>query len=227
MHAHNHTTTQSMHTHNTIHAHTTQFSNSAIHARTQHNSFTHTTQLMYTPTTQHNQGNVKLAGDLASWNAKVKVLRDEGIETMPKGKSGNTITRMYARTGWWPLKRESESWTKAIDQFGVHDDTTSSPNVSNSTAPLTKELGPRVRIRQVVLDAFRGSFLAKAEDMKKEYESKGQRRKSSVPGTVFGRGFCKDEDLRVVKANDERLEQKAEKKVLTHAHIIHGTYTHA
>ena len=179
---------------------------------------------------------MKLAGDLASWNAKVKVLRAEGITTMPKGKPVNTITRMYARTGWWPLKRESESWEKAIDQFGVHDEVTvHPPNVSGSNAALTKELGPEVRIRQVVLDAFRGSFLSKAEDMKKEYDSKGSRKKSSVPDTVYGRGFCKDEDLVVVKANDDRIEQKAEQKVhpdtqrihyiLAHDRFLHDTHT--
>ena len=71
----------------------------------------------------------------------------------------------------------------------------------------------QVRIRQVVLDAFRGSFLAKAEDIKKEYDAKGRRSKLNVPTTVFGKGFCKDEDLVEVAANDERLEHKAELKV--------------
>ena len=85
---------------------------------------------------------LKLAGDLASWKAKCKVLKDAGSTDLPKGKPGNHITRMYERTGWWPLKRESELWTKAIDQFGV---TPLTPNVSSSTdADLTKELGPEV-----------------------------------------------------------------------------------
>ena len=34
--------------------------------------------------------------------------------------------------------------------------------------------------------------------MKDEYDSKGSRRNSSVPGTVHGRGYCVAEDLRFV-----------------------------
>lgn len=151
-----------------------------------------------------------MAGDLASWEAKCKVMRDLGVDTLPKGKRGNCITRMWARTGWWPLVRESENWSKAIGQFDV-----SKPAVCRVTkhVDLTNELGPEVRIRQVVLNAFRSSFLHKAEIIKKEYKDKTNRRKSNVPNTVFGKGFTKAEDLTVVKANDIRLEQIAEDKV--------------
>ena len=83
---------------------------------------------------------LKLAGDLAAWKAKCKVL---GSTDIPKGKPGNHVTRMYEKTGWWPLKRDSVLWTKAIAQFGVAPLT---PNVSSNTdAALTKELGPEVR----------------------------------------------------------------------------------
>ena len=36
---------------------------------------------------------------------------------------------------------------------------------------------------------------------------------SSVSNTVFGKGFCKDDDLVVVRANDERIAKKEEAKV--------------
>ena len=159
------------------------------------------------------QVQIRLASDLAAWNAKCKVLKDVGSVDKPKGKSGNCITRMYARTGWWPLRRESELWNKAIAQFGS---TTRQQqhNVSHVDG-LTQELGPDVKIRQVVLDAFRGTFLDKAESMKQEYDSKSNRRKSRLPCTVFGMGFCKGEDLTVVRANDKRLEERAEAKVIS------------
>ena len=138
------------------------------------------------------QVQLRLAGDLASWNAKKKVFADagiEGIEGEPKGKQGNCVTRMYCRTGWWPLRRDSELWSKVISQFDV------SVKGDSETLDLTKELGPEVRIRQVVLDAFRDSFLNKAKDIKTEYDKRNKRRKTSVPVTVMGKGFTKGEDL--------------------------------
>ena len=211
--------------------------------------------------TRAHQVQIQLASDLASWTAKCKVLEEAGSNDKPKGKPGNVITRMYARTGWWPLKRESPNWEKEISQFGITPNT-----VNTSTAEMTKELGPevlmhahndspsthssvthhhnaQVRIRQCVLEAFRGSWLCKSENLKKEYDSKSARRKTSVPNTVFGKGmhthitthtwyhtwyrtwyhtptppylsigFCVEEDLVVVKANDERIAQKDEEKV--------------
>ncbi len=136
-------------------------------------------------------------------------MKDLGSADKPKGKPGNCVTRMYARTGWWPLRRKSELWTKAIAQFGS---ASQQHNVSG-VGGLTKELGVDVKIRQVVLDAFRGSFVSKAENMKKEYDSMRNRRKTSVPCTVNGRGFCKSEDLSVVQVNDKKIAEKAEAKV--------------
>ena len=75
---------------------------------------------------------------------------------------------------------------------------------------LTTELGPDVRIRQVVLNAFRSSFINKAKHMEEEYKSKG---KSSVPCTVHGKGFCKEEDLVEIKVNDMKIEAKEQAKV--------------
>ena len=153
-----------------------------------------------------------MASDLASWDAKCKVLQQLGRDDKPTGKSGNCVTRMYARTGWWPLVRESENWEKAIGQFSIGNG--KQANVQSSVdADMSQELGADVKIRKVVLAAFRGHFLVKAEQLKKEYDVKRQRKKSAVPCTVNGKGFCKAEDLTVVKDNDERIAQKAEAKV--------------
>jgi len=152
------------------------------------------------------QVQLKLHGDLASWNARCKVLRDLGSKEKPKGKPGNCITRMYAKTGWWPLKCKSELWEKAINQFGIKPQRV-------DASELTTELGPGVRIRQVVLDAFRGTFLNAAKTMKEEYASKGKRNKSFVPCTVFGKGFNKAQDLEVILENERKQEELAEEKV--------------
>ena len=84
---------------------------------------------------------MQLSSNLAAWTAKCKVLEAAGSKDKPKGKPGNVITRMYARTGWWPLKRESPNWEKAISQFGVTANT-----VNASTCPMTTELGAEVRM---------------------------------------------------------------------------------
>ena len=147
-----------------------------------------------------------MVSDLASWNAKVQVMADAGCTGKPKGKQGNCVTRMYDRTGWWPLKCKSELWQKAIKQFGIKPDTV-------DVSELTTELGPEVRIRNAVLEAFRGGFLKSAQAMKAEYAARGTRRKSTVPNTVKGKGFCKEEDLAVVVENDRKREQKELDKV--------------
>ena len=161
-----------------------------------------------------------MQSDLASWNTKKKVLADAGLGD-PKGKPGNCVTRMWERTGWWPLKLDSSNWRKAITQFSCQRD------VSNVTdSELTDELGPKVQIRQVVLDAFRNSFLCKAKNMEEEYKKKGKRRKSSVPCTVFGKGFNKAEDLAEVRANDLKVEAKAQAKVHTPSHMHASKHMH-
>ena len=73
-----------------------------------------------------------------------------------------------------------------------------------------------VRIRQVVLDVFRGQYLNAAKAMKDEYHNSKTRKNSSVPCTVRGKGFTKGQDLAVVKANDRRIEEKKEAKVSLH-----------
>ena len=78
---------------------------------------------------------------------------------------------------------------------------------------MTTELGPEVRIRNVVLEAFRGGFLKSAQAMKAEYVSRGTRRKNTVPNTVKDKGFCKAKDLVVVAENDRKREKKELDKV--------------
>ena len=163
---------------------------------------------------------LRLAGDLAAWTAKCKLLEEASVDSdvvpLPKGKPGNMVTRMYARTGWWPIKKNSENWDKVISQFEVSASPTFTPKDSQ---PLTKELGPEVKIREVVLEAFRGKYLKQAEDIKKAYAAKSKRRMSKIPCTVYGKGFTKGDDLALVKANDLRIEQEVEAKVRTHTHI--------
>ena len=64
---------------------------------------------------------IELAADLSKWQAKTKAWATCGspVALKPKGRPGNKVTRMYAKTGWWPLVRKSELWTKAIDTLGV------------------------------------------------------------------------------------------------------------
>lgn len=58
---------------------------------------------------------IQLAAELAAWKAKMTAWKSAGSveELKPTGKKGNIVTRMYERTGWWPLQRDSESWNKA------------------------------------------------------------------------------------------------------------------
>ena len=86
------------------------------------------------------QVKMRLQSELAAWKAKCKVLKDAGSTELPKGKAGNVIARMYARTGWWPLKRTSPNWEKAISQFGVPKNTVNSCDLA-----MTTELGPAVK----------------------------------------------------------------------------------
>ena len=172
---------------------------------------------------------LRLAGDLAAWKAKCRLLEeasvDKDVVALPKGKPGNVVTRMYERTGWWPIKKNSANWQKAISQFEVNATPRFTPKDSH---PLTKELGAEVKIRQVVLDAFRGKYLKQAEDMKKAYAEKSKRRMSRIPCTVYGKGFTKGDDLALVKANDLRIEEEVAAKVrahTSHIHHIHTLYT--
>jgi len=154
---------------------------------------------------------MQLASELAAWNAKCKVLADAGSTAKPSGKAGNVVPRMWAKTGWWPLKRKSETWKKAISQFYVGDRPV--VDLTDPSQELTTELGPDVKIRQVVLNAFRNGFLKAAQDVKAAYASKNKRNTRSVPCTVYGKGFTKGEDLTVVKENDIRIEAREQAKV--------------
>ena len=53
-----------------------------------------------------------LASELNKLRAAYKAWEQAGSipSLKPKGKKGNIITRMYARTGWWPLCKDSELW---------------------------------------------------------------------------------------------------------------------
>ena len=55
---------------------------------------------------------IDLAAELAKYEAKQKAWVKCGspVALKPKGKPGNVVTRMYLRTGWWPLKKNSILW---------------------------------------------------------------------------------------------------------------------
>ena len=70
-----------------------------------------------------------------------------------------------------------------------------------------------MRIRQVVLDAFRGTFLNAAKSMKEEYAKKNKKNKTCLPTTVHGRGFTKKQDCEIMAENERKQEQLDEEKV--------------
>ena len=67
---------------------------------------------------------VNQAAELAAWQAKLDAVAALGDKELPKGKPGNCITRMWARTGWCPLKKDCENWQKVLATIGknVHDE---------------------------------------------------------------------------------------------------------
>ena len=58
------------------------------------------------------------AAELSAWKAKVDKYRQLGIEGAPPGKPGNCVTRMWAKTGWAPLKKDSELWEQVLRTIG-------------------------------------------------------------------------------------------------------------
>ena len=51
-------------------------------------------------------------------NPKVVKYNELGIEGVPPGKPGNCVTRMWAKTGWAPLKKDSELWDQVLRTIG-------------------------------------------------------------------------------------------------------------
>ena len=106
----------------------------------------------------------------------------------PKGKPGNVITRMYARTGWWPLIKDSEQWEKAIDTLGGLCKP-SKHRVGDKLGKLA-DLGDKtIIIRQKVLDSFQGHFVDKAhaaEEHSKQKRRQKRQNRVSITNTSLG-----------------------------------------
>ena len=174
---------------------------------------------------------IKLATDLATSKAKMTAWVEAGSppQLKPKGKCGNAITRMYAKTGWWPLKCNSILWEQAIDTLGA----ACKPRdhrVGQKLQPLADFGNDKsLKIRQLVLKGFNEHFLNKAHRAEEAAQKRSKRRSKSrsAKNTALGRGLTKEEDLAIIdadakkKAEDKKMkEQKqaaaARKKTVTH-----------
>ena len=154
----------------------------------------------------------ELTADLAKWRAVHEAWQQAGSppQLKPKGKAGNKITRMYERTGWWPLKRDSEEWRKAINTLGVLCKPTKKHKLHDKV--LMADLGDKsIRIRKLVLDAFQDSFLDKAYAVEEAVKAKARRRQESISiiNTALGKGLTAVEDLELLR---EAKERKAAEK---------------
>ena len=158
---------------------------------------------------------IQLAADLASWRAKSEAWKAAGSveELKPKGKSGNVVTRMYERTGWWPLKKDSELWNKAIDTFGAICNP-GEYRVGTKLQPLAEMTSKEVCIRQAALDGFQKHFIDQAHAATEAIQQR-QRRKAnatSVPNTFMGKGFTVEEDLQMFKEHELKEKEKQAQK---------------
>ena len=153
----------------------------------------------------------ELTAELAKWRAINKVGQETGspVQLKPQGKDGNKITRMYERTGWWPLKRDSEEWQKAINTLGVLCKPTKH---KLHEKVLMADLGDKsIRIRKLVLESFQDSFLDKAYAVEEAAKAKVARRNASISiiNTALGKGLTAEEDLELLR---EAKERKAAEK---------------
>ena len=154
----------------------------------------------------------ELAVNLEKWKAKFKAWKqcDSPEVLKPKGKADNVITRMYERTGWWPLKKDSELWQKSIDTLGVACKPTKHKILDKQVleSALTRK---GIEIRKLVLQGFQDQFLDKAYACMEEAKSLTKRRRKTVSiiNTTLGCGLTACEDLVVLKEAEERRVKKA------------------
>lgn len=138
----------------------------------------------------------RLAVELATFNAKFEAWKEHGSKASlrPKGKSGNIVTRSYAKTGWWPLKKDSELWQQAISTLSPLCAPTKHKLADRK--PKYAALGDkRIKIRSLVLQSFQNDFIDKAYAVE-ERAKQTKRRKAariSIENTYSGKGFCKRE----------------------------------
>lgn len=167
------------------------------------------------------------AAELSAWEAKVLKYKELGIEGLPPGKPGNCVTRMWAKTGWCPLRKDSELWEQVLSTVGERNKplTAEAPQVCR-TGRSTKDdvviykfktLDDRdITIRKIVLDGFNGHFLQAARELEEEKDkvkAKGRKRNRSLPSTYFGSALTVGGQLTKVKDyEEEQATRAAEKK---------------
>lgn len=82
---------------------------------------------------------VEQAAELAAWKAKVAACQKLGDTNPPKGKPGNCITRMWAKTGWCPLKKNSENWENVMATLGQREESTG--DIADGESPIQCRTG--------------------------------------------------------------------------------------
>ena len=109
----------------------------------------------------------------------------------PGCKCGNAVTRMYEKTGWWPLKCNSVLWKQAIDTLGAICKP-SDHRVGQKLEPLADFGNDKsLKIRQLVLTGFNEHFLQKAHRAEEAAKKRGRRRSRSrsAKNSALGRGL--------------------------------------
>ena len=98
---------------------------------------------------------IDLAAELKTWTAKFEAWQASGSipSLRPRGKEGNCITRMYKKTGWWPLKKNSVLWQQAIETLGPLYAPTKH-KLSDKAHKFADVGDKRIRIRQPSVGVF-------------------------------------------------------------------------
>ena len=112
----------------------------------------------------------------------------------PRGKEGNCITRMYKKTGWWSLKKNSVLWQQAIETLGPLYAPTKH-KLSDKAHKFADVGDKRIRIRELVLESFQKDFIDRANAVEEREQARKRRKKTiiSVENTWHGKGFTKEE----------------------------------
>ena len=161
------------------------------------------------------QVRIDLAAELARYKAKQEawIACGSPAALKPKGKTGNVVTRMYLRTGWWPLQKNSVLWEKSINTLGVLCKPTKHKLTEKQLA--LAELGDKsIKIREVVLNGFQQHFLDKAHAAVEAVKQRNKRKRNNVSiiNTVLGEGLTAEEDIVILKEVETKKKAEAKEK---------------
>ena len=114
------------------------------------------------------QMEIDLAAELQNFTTRFEAWKKAGAlpSLRPKCKQGNCITRSYEKTGWWPLKKNSELWQKAIETLGPLANP--EKHKMSDKARFADVGDKRVRIRELVLESYQTDFIDRAAKAEKE-----------------------------------------------------------